>query len=203
VDAATLSIVQNVRRAHVDRDQAKVVIGYASGSRAHDADFGVASDALVRILELYEYVELQVIGYAVMPPALERFKDRINTRPFSGYTKYFAALNQVDINIVPLVSDRFNACKSAIRYLEASLCNVPTVASSVGQFSDIISDRQDGYLASSQDDWIFALSQLIDSCELRAKIGAAACENVMKHHTFSSPDAIQQELLEQFAFSNE
>ena len=202
-DAATLSIVQNVRREQAGRDETKIIIGYASGSRAHDADFGVASDALVRVLERYPHVELQIIGYAVMPPVLDRFKDRINARPFSGYAKYFAALNQVDINIVPLVNDRFNACKSAIRYLEASLCNVPTIASSVGQFAEVISNGQDGYLVSTQDDWIDALSRLIESCERRLKLGAAAYENVMENHTFSSVDVIAPELLEQFAISNE
>jgi glycosyltransferase involved in cell wall biosynthesis len=203
VDAAILSIAENTRHEQGTRDKGKVIIGYASGSRAHDADFRVASDALVMILESYEQVELQVIGYAVMPPAFERFNGRISTQPFSGYAKYFAALNKVDINIVPLVSDRFNACKSAIRYLEASLCSVPTVASSVGQFSEVICDGQDGYLVSTQDEWVFALGRLIDSSELRSKMGAAANANVMENHTFSAPGAIESKLLEQFAFPNE
>jgi glycosyltransferase involved in cell wall biosynthesis len=202
-DAALLSIVQNVRREQPARNSAKVVIGYASGSRAHDEDFRIAADALVRILELYEHAELQIIGYAVLPPVFDRFKDRIRERPFSGYAKYLAALALIDINIVPLVSDRFNACKSAIRYLEASLCTVPTVASSVGQFVEVITDGQDGYLVNTQDDWILALSRLIDSCELRSEMGAAAYENVMQNHTFSSPDVIEPQLLKQFAISNE
>jgi glycosyltransferase involved in cell wall biosynthesis len=202
VDAAILSIAQNARREQPTRDKAKIIIGYASGSRAHDEDFRIASGALARMLELHEHVELQVIGYAVMPPVLERFKDRINARPFSGYAKYFAALTQVDINIVPLVNDRFNACKSAIRYLEASLCNVPTVASSVGQFAEVISDGQDGYLASTQDDWILALGRLIESRELRLELGSAAHANVMHNHTFSSVNAVEPELLQQFEVSN-
>jgi glycosyltransferase involved in cell wall biosynthesis len=203
VDSATLSIVQNVRRGRNEGDLSKVIVGYASGSRAHDADFNVASHALASILEVYEHVELQVIGYAVMPPALDRFKGRINTRPFSGYAKYFEALSQIDINIVPLVDDRFNACKSAIRYLEASLCSVPTVASSVGQFSEIIIDGQDGYLAGTQDAWACALDQLINSCELRLKMGEAAYTKVMAHQTLSCPDVIDRELLKQFALTHE
>lgn len=202
VDAAILSIAQNVRREQSTGDRAGIRIGYASGSRAHDEDFRVASDALVRVLEQYEDVELQIIGYAVMPPVLERFKDRIKARPFSGYAKYFAALNQVDINIVPLVNDRFNACKSAIRYLEASLLNVPTVASAVGQFTEVISDGQDGYLVSTHEDWVLALSRLIESRELRLKLGGAAHGNVMANHTFSSVNAVAPELLEQFEVSN-
>ena len=153
VDSATLSIVRNLESERVERDIGRVVIGYASGSRAHDEDFKTVAKALADVLNLYEHVELQVIGYVVMPPELEPFKDRINTRPFTGYVKYFEALSRIDINIVPLVEDRFNACKSAIRYLEASLCRVPTVAASVGQFSEIIDDGQDGHLAKTNEDF--------------------------------------------------
>jgi glycosyltransferase involved in cell wall biosynthesis len=155
------------------------------------------------VLESYEHVNLQVIGYAVMPPELHRFSDRINTRPFAGYVKYFEALSKVDINIVPLVNDRFNACKSAIRYLETSLCRVPTIASSVGQFSEIVNDGHDGFLARTQEEWVSALGRLIESRELRLQMGEAANRNVMTYHTVSCPDVVDRELLDQFALSNE
>lgn len=202
-DSATLSIAANLGHEAVDIDPGRVTIGYASGSRAHDEDFKIVASALETILELHDNVDLQVIGYAVMPPALQKFKDRINTRPFAGYLKYFEALNEVDINIVPLVDDRFNACKSAIRYLEASLCKVPTVASSVGQFSEIIVDGQDGNLARNNDQWVAALVRLIENSELRLQMGEAANRKVRAQHTFSCPDVIERELLDQFALSNE
>ncbi len=202
-DSATLSIAQNIKRERVESDLNRVTVGYASGSRAHDEDFKVVVPALAHILELYEHVDFQVIGYAVMPPELERFRDRINTRPFSGYVKYFEALSAIDINIVPLVDDRFNACKSAIRYIEASLCSVPTVASSVGQFAEIIDDGQDGNLAATQEQWISALCRLIDSRELRSQMGESASRKIMTNHTFSCPDVIDQELLQQFALTHE
>ncbi|MCB1686981.1 MAG: glycosyltransferase [Halioglobus sp.] len=202
-DSATLSIAQNLDCEKDLSDASSVTIGYASGSRAHDEDFKVVVPALARVLEMYEHVNLQVIGYAVMPPELHRFSDRINARPFSGYVKYFEALRKVDINIVPLVNDRFNACKSAIRYLEASLCGVPTVASSVGQFAEIVNDGHDGCLAERQEEWVSALSRMIESRELRLQMGQAAKSNVITHHTVSCPDVVDRELLDQFALSNE
>ena len=202
VDSATLSIVENLGQEEVKSDSQRVTIGYASGSRAHDEDFKVVASALARVLENHDNVDFQVVGYAVMPPELEHFKDRINTRPFAGYLKYFEALNGVDINIVPLVDDRFNACKSAIRYLEASLCRVPTVASSVGQFSEVIVDGQDGNLALNQDQWVSALTRLIESPQLRVQMGEAANRKVRVYHTFSCPDVIERELLDQFELSN-
>ncbi|MCB1705766.1 MAG: glycosyltransferase [Halioglobus sp.] len=202
-DAATLSIARNLAERDVDEHPRRVIIGYASGSRAHDEDFKIVAEAVADVLDLYDNVDLQVIGYAVMPPALERFKGRINTRPFAGYVKYFEAMNSIDINIVPLVEDRFNACKSAIRYIEASLCSVPTVASSVGQFSEIIDNGKDGYLAGSRETWVAALGELVNNSALRLQMGEAANANIQAHHTFSCPDVIERELMEQFAVSNE
>jgi O-antigen biosynthesis protein len=203
VDAATLSIVQSVGSVPVVRNPDKVVIGYASGSRAHDEDFRVVATALETILDSYEHVEFHVIGYALMPQELSRFKDRINVRPFTGYLKYLEALSQVDINVVPLVDDRFNACKSAIRYLEAALCRVPTIASAVGQFAEIITDGRDGKLAATHESWVSALRSCIDSPELRFGMGEAARSNVIEQHSFHSPGAIDPELLQQFELPNE
>lgn len=203
IDSATLSIVQNLDSKLEDRDPIRVVIGYSSGSRAHDEDFRVVAAALETILETYEHVELHVIGYAVMPSELDRFKDRINARPFSGYVNYLQALSQVDINIVPLVDDRFNACKSAIRYFEASLCCVPTIASSVGQFAEAITDGHDGKLAATHESWVNALRTCIDSREVRLGMGEAARKSVMEHHRFHSPGVIDQELLQQLALPHE
>lgn len=203
VDPATLSIVQQLGPQRADNDRGKVIIGYASGSRAHDEDFRVVVPALAVILESYEHVELHVIGYASIPPELNRFKDRINARPFSGYVKYLEALSKIDISIVPLVDDRFNACKSAIRYLEASLCGVPTIASAVGQFVEVIEDAKSGTLAATHESWVAALRTYIESRELRVVTGEAARNNAMQNHTFPSPGVIDQELLKQFALSDE
>ena len=202
-DSATISMVKSLEWRQVCNDSGSVVIGYASGSRAHDEDFRVISTALVRIFNEYEDVKLRVIGHVVVPSELEVFKHRIIRQPFSSYLQYLEALSQADINIVPLIDDRFNACKSAIRYIEASLCRVPTVASSVGQFSEIIINGKDGYLTDTQQSWVDALGRLIENKELRKSVGDEAYDNVMSCHTVSAPGAIDQDIINQFVLSNE
>ena len=55
----------------------RVVIGYGSGSRAHDADLALAAPALARILAEHTNVSLRLFGPVATPPGLERFHDRI------------------------------------------------------------------------------------------------------------------------------
>ncbi len=73
-DAATLSMVESLPGAGKDVSSGAVVIGYASGSRAHDEDFRVVCEALAETLRKYENVSLRVIGYLVVPPVLRGFQ---------------------------------------------------------------------------------------------------------------------------------
>ncbi|MGC1507619.1 glycosyltransferase [Ketobacter nezhaii] len=147
-----------------------VVIGYMSGSRAHDADLAEVAGVLENILKLKENVLIRFCGFGVLPENLVQFSSRIQRHPFTGYKQYLSALSSVDINMVPLVVDEFNECKSAIRFLEASLVGVPTVASAVGEFRSLIENNVSGILATSPQQWQDALLQLIESPQQRAEL---------------------------------
>ena len=45
-----------------------------------------------------------------------------------------ALISEVDINLAPLVDSIFNRAKSEIKWIEAALVKVPTVASKIGAF---------------------------------------------------------------------
>ena len=202
-DSATLSMVNSCRRSRDDRHTKSIVIGYASGSRAHDEDFNVVSAALCSILSRNENVSLRVLGHVTIPHELLAFKHRIESQPFSGYLQYLQILSQTDLNIVPLTKDRFNECKSAIRYIEASLCEVATIASAVGQFSEIIVDGEDGFLADSTEEWESKLQALVDDRDMRSELAANSREKVMLQHTITAEGAVEQETVAQFLVSRE
>ena len=54
----------------------------------------------------------------------------------------------------------------------------PTVCSPVGVNSEIISDGENGLLASTEDEWVEKLSRLLRSKEERARLGRAGRETV-------------------------
>ncbi len=111
------------------------------------------------------------------------WRERIEHVPFGGYHQYFAALARAQIVVVPLLVDRFNECKSAIRYFEASLLSVPTVASRVGQFREVITEGETGYLAEGETQWREALTALVGDADLRRRVGEAAREAVFAAHS--------------------
>jgi len=157
----------------------RVVISYASGSRAHEADFRVAEEALARLMATHKHVDLQVLGYLKLPDSLRSFADRITQLSFTGHCGYLERLANSDIVIVPLVHDSFNDCKSAIRYLEAGLLSKAAVASNVGEFREAIFSGVNGVLCGPAE-WFDALTKLVDDSDYRHRLGKAAHEHVLR-----------------------
>ena len=186
IDSASLDSLKQLPELK-SKKNTEITIGYFSGSRAHDADFDVVSRVLAELLGLHENLRIFIGGYANLPESLLMFRQRVTFSGFMSYTSYLENMRNVDINIVPLVTDGFNECKSGIRYLEASMCAVPTVASKVGQFRSMISHGVDGMLSSSEDDWRASLQALLVSDELRKKIGCQAEKEVMRTYCINSP----------------
>jgi glycosyltransferase involved in cell wall biosynthesis len=117
---------------------------------------------------------------------LNPLRERIRQLPFVGYHGYFAGLAQADINLVPLLCDRFNECKSAIRFLEAAALGIPTIASRVGDFANLMVSGQNGVLCKDSGEWDKAMSELIESADRRRKIGIEARNYAFRYQTIEA-----------------
>ena len=95
-------------------------------------------------------------------------------------------LGPFDIGIMPLPDDEWARGKCGAKGLQYMALNIPTVMSPVGVNTEIITHGQNGMLASTQQEWIDVLSQLIDSVELRQRLGAAGRETVVARYSVLS-----------------
>lgn len=87
-------------------------------------------------------------------------------------------LSAFDIGIMPLPDDEWAKGKCGFKGLQYMALEIPTIMSPVGVNAEIITDNVNGFLAYSDKDWIEKLSQLIESKELREKIGKAGRKTV-------------------------
>ena len=60
---------------------------------------------------------------------------------------------------------------------------IPAVCSDVGANRDVINHGENGFLASSEDEWLTHLKTLIDNVQLRKRLGAAARETVVEKYS--------------------
>lgn len=151
------------------------VIGW-QGSRTHNEDFKVVLPALTRLLDERPTLQIRFFGCVplsvkgVIPGSRFQFSKGVEFEKYPATLRYMA----FDIGIAPIQDTRFNQSKSNIKYLEYSALGTPCVAANVYPYAQTIQHGSTGYLAETPDDWYEHLSALLDSAELRNRIGEAA-----------------------------
>lgn len=156
-----------------------VVIGYASGTPTHQADFSVVASALGRICLAFPYVRLSLLG-AIDPAdysCLRVCSDKIQRSKAVPYCNLSSAIARFDVNLAPLqLASRFCQAKSELKFFEAAAVGVPSIASPTSPFKSVIKNRVNGFLASSEEEWFFYLSELVSRPKLRRRLGRKACQ---------------------------
>ncbi len=178
LDDETLALARESLPAPQD-ERARIVIGYGSGSLAHNADFLEAAPALLALMQARPDIELQIMGELDLPAYLQALGERVKRLPGAAYAAYFAWLASCDIALAPLENTVFNDAKSSIKFLEAALLGVPCVCSKRAAFAEVIEDGADGFLADTEAEWQGALEALAGSPALRRQVGAAARNKVL------------------------
>lgn len=185
LNAAQLQLSEAARRRGPDsaRD-GRVRLGYFSGSRTHLGDFRVAYPALVRLMREFPDLGLVVVGALDLDyfPGLACFGERIETRPFLDWRELPAEIARVDVNLIPLELNPFTEGKSDLKYYEAGVLKIPTVASPTRVLRESITHGRNGFLADTADEWYDALRPLVRDGGLRREVGENACAHVMRHY---------------------
>jgi glycosyltransferase involved in cell wall biosynthesis len=166
-------------------------IGYAGGSRTHQRDFAVAAGAVARVLREMPQARLVIFrdpasgeGLVLMDEfsAFRELADRIEWRDMVPLAQLPVEMARFAVNIAPLEADNpFCEAKSELKYFEAALAGVPTVASPAGPFRRAIIDGVTGFLAASETEWFEALSRLLADAGLRARVAQAAYHDALAH----------------------
>lgn len=160
-----------------------VVLGYFSGSSTHNDDLDVITAPLVTILKKFPQARLLLVGPVALPEKLEPYRAQVLRESFVSWEKLPGLVREVDINLAPLTDTLFSDAKSEIKFTEAALVEVPTVASNRDAFVHAIKHAETGFVCSTDQEWVGALSALITSPEKRDVIGAAARTDVLARYS--------------------
>lgn len=183
-----------------------VRIGYAAGSRTHQRDFAAAAPAIAAVL--HDRPECRLVLFRRPGrdgplldveefPELTGVADRIEWREAVPLARLPDELARFDINIAPLeVGNVFCEAKSELKYFEAALVGVPTVASPTVPFRTAIRDGETGLLATDTADWRRQLARLVDDPDLRRRLGQGAFHDVLHRH---GPDGRRDGIASVFA----
>ena len=166
-----------VKEDHKD----EIRIGYFSGSITHNDDFLLIMPTIIKLLKKYENLRLYVVGELDVPEDMKDVESQIIASPFVDWKELPQLISSVDINIAPLEDDIFNEAKSENKWVEAALVKVPTVASNVGAFKKMITNKETGYLCSDENEWYQILDLLINDEAERERIAGNAYKYVVEN----------------------
>lgn len=82
-----------------------------------------------------------------------------------------ARVGECAIGIMPLLDSPWEQGKCGYKLIQYMACELPVVASPVGVNCEIVAHAEDGYLAKDDDEWVSALSTLLNDADLRKSMG--------------------------------
>ena len=157
-------------------------VGWQGGA-SHGVDIGQVAAPVRRFLRRFPAWDLQLNGSdyrdTIRAPASRSFY--VPWVPvYTSPDRYYTSID-FDIGLAPLYPTQFSRSKSAIKIIEYGARGIPSVASDIEPYRDVITHGVDGFLVRRDHEWLKYLSELAGDDELRAKMGAAAQEMARQH----------------------
>jgi glycosyltransferase involved in cell wall biosynthesis len=179
-----------------------------AGSTSHTGDLEWVKPIIGTILEKYPQVQFIYMGHGGVPTddlyakfiygddvfeglPIERRESLLPAPP--NVYPYLLAATGADIAIAPLEENYFNRFKTQCKYLEYAINGIPGVYS--GWFYKDVKDYRaglpyttadaTGLLADTPEEWIQAISLLVEDATLRRQIGERARREVIEEYSFA------------------
>lgn len=158
-------------------------IGYFSGSPTHYNDFLLIKPELLRFLKTHDSARLHIVGDMKIDSDMNSFikSGQIQLVKKVDYKELQKLYSSVDVNIAPLVENDFTNCKSELKFFEAAIVEVLTLASPTFAFKNSIKNGETGFLCK-KGEWFDCLEDLFAHPEKRKKIAKAAKKYCLENY---------------------
>jgi glycosyltransferase involved in cell wall biosynthesis len=185
------------------RKEGPVVIGF-SGTTTHARDLEQIGEALYRVADRYgNNVAFSFLGYSTTKfSSLPGFRFIDFQRKYASFGTTLSS-SGIDIAIVPLQDNRFNRCKSNIKWLEYSACGIAGIYADLPPYNTSVEHGTSGVLVDGDPDtWFRAICLLVDHPDLRNRIAQQAKREVLSKHSLKGGANALYTLYESIASNN-
>lgn len=182
----TVSYTRTVPR----RTSGPVCIGW-TGSTTTIPHFETGAPYLTEIKARYgDRVRFRVVGDA----SYRNEALGVKGEPWNAAAEV-ETLCDMDIGIMPLPDDAWSRGKCGLKGLQFMGLEIPVVMENLGANREIVSDGVDGFLASGQAEWVARLSALVESSDLRERVGSAGRRTVEARYSVLSQKDVYSRVL--------
>jgi len=139
--------------------------------------------ALRKIFALFPNVRLQVISNE-RPMFFDYLGDQLDFRLWRPGIEN-DLLPQLTIGIMPLIDSEWEWGKCSFKMLQYMAAGIPVVVSPVGMNAEILASGSIGLAANNTDEWVEALSRLLQSSEMVLAMGMNGRKLVESEYSLS------------------
>lgn len=143
------------------KSESPFAIGYFSGSPSHTNDFGKIAPEIEELLKKYKDIVLDIVGFMDIPDYLTGFlsKKRIIHSKLVDFLTLQKKMAEVDVNVVPLINNKFTNCKSELKYFESAIVGTVTCATPTYVFEKNIQNGLTGFLCE-EGEWYSTVEKI-------------------------------------------
>ena len=96
-----------------------------------------------------------------------------------------AEIQSMDIGIMPIPDEPWARGKCGFKLIQYMACGLPVVASPVGVNTEIVTHGEEGYLATTEEDWSVSLGRLARDHALRESMGALGRRKIEANYSLA------------------
>lgn len=168
------------RNVSLPSTRKKIVAWGTSGSLAYSAERQLVGAVAKELIKRVQF-ELWIYG-AASHSELTRFSDDLGSHgikvrliPLMNFADYHASLEGCAVGLHPVAMESpFSRGKSFGKLNSYMLMGVPVVVQHALDYPEFFTDRHNGMLAKSQEDWVEKIFELLESPQLRDSVAAQA-----------------------------
>lgn len=172
-----------------------VYLGYFSGTRTHNQDFQIITDAVTHLFKKYDNIRLRITGLLDLDERLTPWSERIEFQPYLDFVSLQKSIAEIDINLIPLQDNEFTNCKSELKYFEAGIVGTVSIASPTYVYVNAIRDGHNGFLANTYE-WAEKIEQLLNNKEDYSLIAENAYQYSERNYSWSN---LSDQIVETFS----
>jgi glycosyltransferase involved in cell wall biosynthesis len=153
-----------------EQNPGTLVLGW-TGTSGNFPFLYAIEDALFRVLEHHRHAKLLVV--ADRPPQFKRLlSERVEFLRWTPRTE-IAAFDRMSIGLMPLTNNDWCNGKCSYKMLCYMAAGLPVVVTAAGMNSEVLAMGPIGLSAQSEQQWVDALTALLDDANLRRRMGIA------------------------------
>jgi len=156
-----------------------------AGSNTHSKDLEIVSNVVEQAVEKYPNVNYVTSGwdgrYKIRDKEKYAFYDAFLNLPierrihfeWSDYPhRVCKYMKHFDIGLAPLLDNEFNKAKSNVKFLEYSMCKIPTIASDIEAYNNGVEKNPTILIKGNKfNKWLSATKEFIESKKKRTEVG--------------------------------